>query len=77
LSLERSGIGTAQNRLESTVNNLYTNRETLAKSYSDIMDVDIAMETAELVRNQIMQQAGIAVLSQSNLMQASVLELLR
>lgn len=77
LSKDRASLGSTQNRLEAVVSNLYTSRENLSRAYSEIMDSDIALDTAELVRNQILQQAGIAVLAQANVMQASVMELLK
>lgn len=77
LARERTSIGSTQGRLEAVVNNLYVSRETLAQAYCELVDSDIALETAEMVRNQILQNSAVAMLSQANLMQARVLELLK
>lgn len=73
----RAQFGVAQVRLEHAIDGLYRGRELLAEAYSNVVDADIAFETAELVRQQILRQAGIAMLSQANVMQARVLELLK
>ena len=76
VSTTRAGFGTIQNRFESVVRNLQNVSENLAASNSRIMDADFASETAALTRNQILQQAGIAMLSQANAAPQSVLSLL-
>jgi len=58
------------------VRNLQNVSENLSASRSRIMDADFASETAALTRNQILQQAGIAMLSQANAAPQSVLSLL-
>ena len=63
---ERSKIGAQQNRLESTIANLQVAHENLSAAKSRIVDADFAQETADLARNQILQQAGVSVLSQAN-----------
>jgi len=73
----RSTLGATQNRLGSALANLQTSVENLSAAESQIRDVDFATETAELSRNQILQQAGISVLSQANSGSQSVLSLLR
>lgn len=73
----RAGLGAVQNRLESTVSNLGAVNENLQAAESQIRDTDIASETAELVRAQILQQAGVAVLGQANASSQVALELLR
>ncbi|TVQ78260.1 MAG: flagellin [Bradymonadales bacterium] len=62
----RSRLGAVQNRLESTIRNLGIGLENISSAQSQIRDADIAEETAELTRAQILQQAGIAVLGQAN-----------
>ena len=66
ISAQRSELGAIQNRLESTIRNLTTNSENLSASRSRILDADFAYETANLSRNQIIQQAGVSILAQAN-----------
>ena len=66
VSAKRADLGAIQNRLESTVNNLSVTSENLSASRSRILDTDFANETANLSRNQILQQAGVSVLAQAN-----------
>jgi flagellin len=66
ISSQRAELGAIQNRLESTINNLTTNSENLSASRSRILDADFAAETANLSRNQIIQQAGVSILAQAN-----------
>jgi flagellin len=66
VSAERAQLGALQNRLESTINNLSTTSENLSASRSRILDADFASETAQLSRNQIIQQAGVSILAQAN-----------
>jgi len=73
----RSELGAAQNRLEHTIANLGVQNENLTASESRIRDVDMAAEMVTFTRNQILQQAGVAVLSQANAIPQSVLQLLR
>lgn len=72
----RSTYGASQNRLESAVNSLATFGENTAAAESRIRDADFATETAEMAKLQIMQQAGIAVLSQANVVSQGALSLL-
>ncbi|MCB9648680.1 MAG: flagellin FliC [Deltaproteobacteria bacterium] len=76
LSTARSTLGATQNRLEVTVSNLSSTRENLAAANSRIRDVDVAEETAQLTRNQILSQAGVAVLAQANQLPSAALSLL-
>lgn len=62
----RGDLGAIQNRFTSTISNLATAVENFSASRSRIMDADFAAETAALTRNQILQQAGIAMLAQAN-----------
>ena len=66
VSSQRAKLGALQNRLESTINNLSTTSENLSASRSRILDADFASETAQLSRNQIIQQAGVSILAQAN-----------
>ncbi|MEQ3659538.1 MAG: flagellin [Glaciecola sp.] len=72
----RADLGALQNRFESTIRNLSNISENLAGARSQIRDTDFATETAELTRNQIIQQASISVLSQANQKPQSALALL-
>lgn len=62
----RANLGALQNRLTSTVNNLQISDENLSAANSRIRDVDVAAETAEMSRNNILVQSGVSVLSQAN-----------
>ena len=73
----RSTFGAIQNRFESTITNLSATVENLSASRSRIQDADFASETANLTRAQILQQAGVSVLSQANAQPQSVLALLQ
>jgi flagellin len=72
----RSTLGAMQNRLQSTVNNLSIYDENLSAANSRIRDADIAEESSELVKQQILQQAGVAVLGHANSSQQNALKLL-
>ena len=72
----RGDLGAAQNRLQSTINALQSSNENLSAANSRIRDVDVAAETAALVRAQVLQQAGIAVLAQANVSSQAALALL-
>jgi len=72
----RGSLGAVQNRLGSTINNLSITVENLSAAESRIRDVDVAYETAQLTRNQILQQASIAILFQANALPQSALRLL-
>ncbi|MBC7386507.1 MAG: flagellin FliC [Cryobacterium sp.] len=62
----RAELGALQNRLQSTINNLGIYRENLSAANSRIRDTDIAEETSELTKNNILSQATISVLGQAN-----------
>ena len=76
INSSRADLGAVQNRFTSVVANLQTSSENLSASRSRIRDTDYAKETAELTRNQILQQAGTAMLAQANSSSQSVLSLL-
>ena len=73
----RADLGAIQNRLESTISNLTSISENVSAARSRVQDADFASETASLTRNQILQQAGISVLSQANSLPQQVLSLLQ
>jgi flagellin len=73
----RSSIGASQNRFESVVANLSTMSENLNQSKGRIMDADFAVETSNMSRAQVLQQAGNAMLAQANQAPQQVMSLLR
>ncbi len=77
VSSVRSKLGATQNRLEHTINNLSVAVENLTASESRIRDTDMAKEMATFTKNQIMVQAGTAMLAQANTIPQNVLTLLR
>jgi len=72
----RSSLGAYQNRLEFTINTLAIQEENSAASESAIRDADIAAETIQFTRNQILVSAGTSVLAQANLVPQTALTLL-
>ena len=77
VSTRRGNLGGVQNRLGSTIANLGIASENLTAANSRIVDADFAVETANLTKNQIILQAGIAVLGQANVLPQYALQLLR
>ena len=77
ISAQRAKFGALQNRFSSTISNLETAVENLSAARSRIRDADFAVETAELTRTQILQQAGTAMLAQANQIPQNVLSLLQ
>ena len=75
--VNRATLGAFQNRLTVAVDSLMTTSGALNQSRSRIMDADYAQVSTELARNQIIQQAGTAILAQANTSQQSVLQLLQ
>lgn len=73
----RASLGAVQNRFESTISNLQNVSENTSASRGRIMDTDYAAETANLSKNQILQQAGTAILAQANQLPQAVLSLLQ
>ena len=76
VSSERSKMGALQNRLDHTINNLGVAAENLTAAESRIRDLDMAQEMMEFTRNNIMLQAGTAMLAQANMKPQVVLQLL-
>jgi flagellin len=72
----RADYGSVQNRLDSAMANMTSYVESLTAASSQIMDADYAHETAEMTRLQVMQQAGVAALSQAKSINQSVISLL-
>lgn len=72
----RAEFGAMQNRLESVVNNIMVSKENLSAAQSRIRDADIAVETTDLTKNQILMQSGISVLGQANASLKNALSLL-
>ncbi|SIQ29992.1 flagellin N-terminal helical domain-containing protein [Halanaerobium kushneri] len=76
VSSERSKLGAYQNRLDHTINNLNTAEENLTAAESRISDVDMAKEMMSFTKNQILSQAGTAMMAQANQLPQGVLQLL-
>jgi len=76
VNANRSELGALQNRLHSTSNTLGSTIENLAEAKSRIMDTDIAAETSNLAKNNILQNAGISVLAQANAAPSTAMKLL-
>ncbi len=76
VSSVRAGFGAAQNRLETSIRNIGMTSENLAAANSRIRDVDVALETSNMTSLQILQQAGVSILSQSNMTSQLALKLL-
>ena len=72
----RARLGAMQNKLHSTVNNIGIAKENLTQARSRIADADVATETSELVRGNILQQAGVSVLAQANSAPMAAMKLL-
>lgn len=77
VNVTRGDLGAYQNRFSSAIANLQTTAENVSAARSRIQDADFAAETAVLTRNQILQQAGTAMLAQANALPQNVLTLLR
>lgn len=74
---QRADLGAVQNRFENTIGNLQNIAENVSAARGRIQDTDFAAETANLTKNQILQQAGTAILSQANQLPQAVLSLLQ
>ncbi|MEN1728557.1 MAG: flagellin [Pseudomonadota bacterium] len=74
---ERANLGAIQNRLDSTISSLAINSENISAARSRVLDADFAVETAELSRTQVLQQAGVSILAQANAQPQLVLSLLQ
>lgn len=77
ISTKRAEFGAAMNRFESTISIIQTMRLNLNAANSRIVDVDVAEETSTMAKNQVLTQAGTAVLAQANQIPQTALSLLR
>ncbi|MCE1037199.1 flagellin FliC [Pseudomonas monteilii] len=73
----RADLGAAQNRLTSTINNLQNINENAEAARGRVQDTDFAAETAQMTKQQTLQQASTAVLAQANQLPSAVLKLLQ
>ena len=76
VNTQRANYGATQNRLESTLRNLDQYTSNIAAAESRIRDADLAVETSNMAKYQILQQAGVSVLGQANNINQSVVKLL-
>ena len=74
---QRADLGAVQNRFDSTVSNLQSISENSTAARSRVQDADFASETAELTKQQTLQQASTAILAQANQLPSAVLSLLQ
>ncbi len=74
---QRADLGAVQNRFDNTISNLQNISENSAAARGRIQDTDFAAETANMSKNQVLQQAGTAILAQANQLPQAVLSLLR
>ncbi|MDT4803330.1 A-type flagellin [compost metagenome] len=74
---QRSDLGAVQNRFDNTINNLQNISENASAARSRIKDTDYAAETANLSKQQVLQQAGTAILAQAKQLPQAVLSLLQ
>lgn len=77
IDAQRGDLGALQNRFESTISNLQNVAENLSAARSRIRDADIAQETSNMTQKNILQQAGVAILSQANTTPQLALQLLQ
>ncbi len=73
---QRADLGAVQNRFSHTISNLANIQENVSASRSRIQDTDFATETAQMTKNQILQQAGTSILSQANQIPQAAISLL-
>lgn len=77
VSAMRADFGAIQNRLQSTINNLAVSIENISAANSRIRDTDVAEESAELTKNNVLMQAGTSVLAQANQSTSAAVQLLQ
>ncbi|MCQ4310749.1 flagellin [Pseudomonas stutzeri] len=77
IDAQRADLGAVQNRFENTIGNLQNISENVSAARGRIQDTDFAAETANLSKNQILQQAGTAILAQAKQLPQAVLSLLQ
>ena len=73
----RASMGTVQTRFDAVIANLHTSSDNISAARGRIRDTDFARETANMTRNQVLQQAGVAMLAQANALPNLVLSLLK
>ncbi|TWX69240.1 flagellin, partial [Colwellia hornerae] len=73
---QRADLGAVQNRFGHTISNLSNIQENVSASRSRIQDTDFAVETAQMTKNQILQQAGTSILAQANQLPQAALSLI-
>jgi flagellin len=73
----RSNLGASQNRLTSTISNLQNINENASAALGRVQDTDFAAETAQMTKQQTLQQASTAILAQANQLPSAVLKLLQ
>jgi len=76
VSSSRANVGALQNRLQTTIANLATARENLSAANSRVRDIDVASESAQMTKSNILMQAGVSVLAQANQAPSVALSLL-
>jgi flagellin len=77
INAQRSTLGATQNRLTSTISNLQNVNENVSAALGRVQDTDFAAETAQLTKQQTLQQASTAILAQANQLPSAVLKLLQ
>ena len=77
MSALRGQLGAVQNRFQSTISNLQVTTENLSASESRIRDTDMALEMVNFTKDQILSQAGTAMLAQANAAPQTILQLLQ
>jgi flagellin len=77
INSNRADLGAAQNRLTSTISNLQNINENASAALGRVQDTDFAAETAQLTKQQTLQQASTAILAQANQLPSAVLKLLQ
>jgi len=77
ISSVRANLGAVQSRFQSAIDNIGSSIDNLSSARSRILDADFAAETADLTKNQILQQAGTTILAQANHLPEGVLALLQ
>jgi flagellin len=77
VSKDRGALGAVQNRFQSTISNLQVSSQNLTASESQIADTDMSLEMVNFTKNQILLQAGTAMLAQANAVPQTILKLLQ
>ena len=77
VSSNRGALGAVQNRFQSTISNLQVTSQNLSASESQIADTDMSLEMVNFTKNQILLQAGTAMLAQANAAPQTILKLLQ